>query len=228
MPEAAGAEHPRSFEDMRLDRPDAGVRIDDRRHEGRKKDNHDLRAVAKSKPEDRQRNPGERRDRPDEGENRGHEGIEAAARPHEDTKRRAERDGNEKAHEDQAKAAERMLPQVGVGIPRPPDLARRLPDLRRRGKPPGGDEGGERGGERPKPDKHERRASANENATATSTHSTSASESNRPEKSRRRRTCQFCARGKPHELAGPHTERRGGMGNGATIRPQTSIFAPSF
>ena len=63
-------------------------------------------------------------------ENRGDEGIEAAVPAHQDgAERRADCDGDEEAQDDQAKAVQRALASlaVGVGIAVAADLARGLP-----------------------------------------------------------------------------------------------------
>ncbi len=46
----------------------AGEGVDDGRHERGEEDHHDLGGVAEAQPEDRQRNPGQRRNRADHAE----------------------------------------------------------------------------------------------------------------------------------------------------------------
>ena len=123
------AERARRFDEMRLDRADAGVAVDHGRHERREPDDEHLGRVAEPEPHDRERDPCERRDRAHQQERRVDERLGAAAPAHQHAERHADRHRGDEAEKYEVGAVEEVLVELAVGVALEGDLARRLPDL---------------------------------------------------------------------------------------------------
>jgi hypothetical protein len=152
---ARRAEHGCGLQNRAVDGANPRKGVDDRRHEGGEPDDHDLRGVTEPEPQDRERDPGQRRDRANEEEDRVHQRFGAAAPAHPEAEGHSGPDRDEEAHDDERRAVPRVAEQGRPGVAFPADLEKGRPELSRRGKSAAADRPGKRGQQEPQ--RHERR-----------------------------------------------------------------------
>ncbi|MDT4823566.1 hypothetical protein FQZ97_567950 [compost metagenome] len=150
--------HPRRFDQRGIDIAHAGIGVDHRRCKRGNPDQEDLRWIAQAQPQDCQRDPGQRRNRAQQREDRADQGVETLAEAHEQAQRHPGGNGHQKAQEHQAQAVSDVLEQRAAGIAGVArQLYRGLPgsewggearavdQAKRRHDPPGGEGGGNGG-----------------------------------------------------------------------------------
>jgi hypothetical protein len=91
-----------------------------------------LAASPRTEPDDRERDPGQRRDRPQQQEDRVDERLDLAARAHREAERDAERRRDDEAHRHQQHAAQHVLVQARVAVALDDDLLQGRGDFGRR------------------------------------------------------------------------------------------------
>ena len=95
------------------------MRADDRGREGRQADHHHLRLVAEAEPQDSERDPGQRRDRPQEQEDRIDQRLGSSGPTHQEPNRNAESDRHDKAKRYEPQRMEDVDEERRIGVAAP-------------------------------------------------------------------------------------------------------------